>query len=580
VAGVILSAACVILSATCVILSAACVILSAAKDLLLIRGHAEAGCLHGMRPLAVALLLLASSAQAQVVEVRLREESTKQPVSGAVVTLVQDSTSVVRALSNEDGRAAMRAGPGTYRIKINRIGFLVTLTEPFTLGESETVRRDIALASLRIVLPEQVVRGETQCDAQTREGELAGALWEQIRTALTANVLTQSQWAVPLRVQEFQRILERDLTVTKEQAVRTRVVRGPPFGSFAPETLAKRGFIFASGGDEYTFAAPDAALLVSTEFVDTHCFKAVSPAGDSVGLAFEPVPRRKETDVKGTLWIDRTTNELRSLDYQYTGLAGTLGRADLGGRLEFQRLRTGAWIVKYWYIRMPRVETPVMGFGSRVVAAAANKQAQVVGYLEQGGRVAPVEGSAAAARAIVRGRVFDSTTAVGLPGAVIRIRGEADSVVSDAEGEFEMAAPPGEQTIVVTHPKLGLVPDSSTRRMTLKAAANPFVDFAVPPVSVFAREFCGATENRSGLVGFAFDKEGSAAEGLDIRVRWNAIGGFREERTRSGPGGLYVFCDLPGGEQLPVRVMRGTVAQHEHPVMLKASEFRWLELKP
>ena len=536
--------------------------------------------LRAAQGLVTALLFLAPCASAQVVEVRLHEEATRQPVSGAVVTLVQDSTSVVRALTNEDGRAAMRAAPGTYRIKINRIGFQVMLTEPFALGVSETVRREIALASLRIVLPEQVVRGETQCNAQTREGELAGALWEQIRTALTANVLTQSQWAVPLRVQEFQRTLERDLTVTKEQAVRTRVVRGPPFGSFAPETLAKRGFIFASGGDEYTFAAPDAALLVSTEFVDTHCFKAVSPAGDSVGLAFEPVPRRRETDVKGTLWMDRATSELRSLDYQYTGLAGPLGRADLGGRLEFQRLRTGAWIVKYWYIRMPRVETPQMGFRARVVSAAANKPPQVVGYIEQGGRVSPVEGSAAATRAIVRGRVFDSTTAVGLPGAVVRIRGEADSVVSDAEGEFEMAAPPGEQTIVVTHPKLGLVPDSSTRRLTLKAAANPFVDFAVPPVSAFVREFCGATENRAGLVGFAFDKEGRAAEGLDIRVRWSAVGGWHEERTRSGPLGLYVFCDLPSEVQLPVRVMRGTVAQHEHPVLLKPAEFRWLELKP
>ncbi len=284
--------------------------------------------------------------------------------------------------------------------------------------------------------------------------------------------------------------------------------------------------------------------------------------------------------MKGTLWIDRASSELRSLAYTYTGLPGVLGRADLGGRLEFQRLRTGAWIVKYWYIRMPKVETPEMGFGARVVAAAANKLPQVVGYIEQGGRVAPVEGSSAAARAIVRGRVFDSTTAVGLPGAVIRIRGEADSVVSDSEGEFEMAAPPGEQVITVTHAKFGLVPDSSTRMMTLKAAGNPFVDFAVPPASTFAREFCGATENRSGLIGFAFDKGGNAIEGLDVRVRWNAIGGWHEERTRSGPLGLYVLCTLPSGEALPIRVMRGAVVQHEHPVMLKANEFTWMDLKP
>ncbi|MEO7456687.1 MAG: carboxypeptidase regulatory-like domain-containing protein [Gemmatimonadaceae bacterium] len=530
--------------------------------------------------LAAALFVAAGSAKAQLVEVRLHEEATKQPVAGAVVTLVRDSASVVRALTNVDGRAAMRTSPGTYRIRINRIGFLATLTEPFAIADGETVRRDLALASLRMVLPELVVRGESQCNAQAKEGELAAALWEQIRTALTANVLTQSQWVVPLRVQEFQRTLDRDLAVMKEQPVRTRVVRGPPFGSFAPETLAKRGFVFTSGGDEVTFAAPDAALLVSSEFVDTHCFRAVAAPGDSVGLAFEPVPRRRETDVKGTLWLDRATSELRSISYSYTGLTGPLAHAELGGRLEFERLRTGAWIVKYWYIRMPKVEAPVMGFGARVVAAAATKPMQVVGYIEQGGRVAPVEGSSAAARALVRGRVFDSTTAVGLPGAVIRIRGEADSVVSDADGEFETTSPTGAQTLVVTHAKFGLVPDSSVRTMTLGTAANPFVDFAVPSVLAFAKAFCGATENRAGLIGFVFDKDGSAAEGLDVRVRWNAIGGWHEERTQSGPGGLYMFCELPSDVSLPVRVMHGASALHEHPVMLRASEYRWLDLRP
>ncbi len=193
-----------------------------------------------MRLAVVALVLLSARAEAQLVEVRLREESSQQPVSGAIVTLVQDSTSVVRALTNEDGRAAMRAAPGSYRIKVNRIGFAVTLTEPFTVADGETVKREVALKSFRIVLPEQVVRGETQCNAQAREGELAAALWEQIRTALTANVLTQSQWAVPLKVQEFQRTLARDLSLQKEQSLRTRVVRGPPFGSFAPETLARK----------------------------------------------------------------------------------------------------------------------------------------------------------------------------------------------------------------------------------------------------------------------------------------------------------------------------------------------------
>ena len=75
--------------------------------------------------------------------------------------------------------------------------------------------------------------------------------------------------------------------------------------------------------------------------------------------------RRGIAEIKGTLWLDRSSSELRLFDYLYTGLAKEVERANPGGRVEFQRLPTGHWIVSRWVIRMPQmvIMRSVQGIG-------------------------------------------------------------------------------------------------------------------------------------------------------------------------------------------------------------------------
>ena len=62
-------------------------------------------------------------------------------------------------------------------------------------------------------------------------------------------------------------------------------------------------------GGDLQYSAPDARVLLSDEFLDTHCFRiAEAQNGDGrIGLAFEPLEDSPLRDIEGVLWIDRST---------------------------------------------------------------------------------------------------------------------------------------------------------------------------------------------------------------------------------------------------------------------------------
>ena len=532
------------------------------------------------RGLAGLMLIAPSIAVAQVVEVHLREGATAAPIAGVVVRLLRDSTEVERALTNAGGRALLRApAPGVYRIRVNRIGFKAILSDTFSLSEHQAVAKELSMTSAPFVLPAVAIQTKSECGAKMSDGPLVAALWEQIATALAANVLTQSQWALPLQVRRFRRDVALSDSVLRELVVASFVVHGPPFGSTDPKMLAKRGFVY-SVNDDVIFSAPDAALLLSDEFVAGHCFSAVPGADGSVGLKFDPVPRRKFPDVRGTLWLNRQTSELQYLQYSYTGLQDELASRDLGGRIDFRRLPTGAWIVSYWHIRMPIVNVvPEEHHFVGLRPVVRPEMRSIASFVEEGGRVdIATETDAKAATSLVTGRIFDSTTSSGLSGAVVRIMGQPDSVFTDSIGQFRISVPiGGSQTLVATHPKLGLVADSSTRDVHLSLGDSTMIELAVPPTARLVKEFCGATDtNGAGLIGLAFGSDGAPAEGLDIRVTREVAPGkaVEEERAESGPKGTFVVCDLPTSDRPWRSTRRGrTSPSSEQPIRLEPGDF-------
>jgi hypothetical protein len=516
-------------------------------------------------------------------ELRLREDSTLAPVTGAIVRLIGPAGVAAQGLSDAFGRLTLRApGPGIYRIRVDRIGMSGILTESYILAAGQTYQRELRLGARRTELPPLVVEGRSACSAQGRGGPLASALWEEVRKALTANVLT-AESGLPLHQREFVREVDPRRQPLREWVVVSRLIRGQPFGSLAAPDLVRNGFV-QEVGDSALFAAPDAGTLLSDAFVATHCFRAVPGPEGLLGLAFEPVRGRRVPDVAGTLWVRRETAELLALEYSYTGLTGLLRRAALGGRIEYERLASGAWIVGYWHVRMPRIAFDLTHLG------AGRPPAVLAGYLDKGGRArVALDTLGRVDRAVLLGAIHDSTTGRGLAGAFVTVLGTADSVLTDAQGRFELAvAAAGDQRVIARHPKLGLLGEATSKVVLLSLGDTARVAFGVPSPATFVALLCkdNTKSGTVGIVGTAWTSAGHPAARREVRAVRQTVRGPIPATTapgggksRSSPAGLFGLCGIPEETEISLILgAEGASAAAELPVRL-AREPRWVELR-
>jgi hypothetical protein len=522
------------------------------------------------------------SAYAQTVTVSLREEISGVAIAGAIVRLLGDDGVVGQGLTNEQGRLTLRAPTaGSYRLKIDRIGASGLVTALLALAVGPPLRYDLAMPPRRTELPPLVRTGRSICrGGESGQGTLAAVLWEEIQKALTANRLTDEQASIPVHLRRFSREVDLKGRTQREWITASTLVRGQPFAVLSPSVLADSGFVQARG-DSALFAAPDAKALLSDQFVELHCFRAVSGANGTVGLAFEPIPGRAVVDVGGTLWVNRSSAELQSLDFEYRGLPGDLARAKLGGRVEFQRLITGSWIVSYWHVRAP---DQVVRLG-RVSTGRWHPLPRLAGYRDRGGRAElAVDTLGRVNRALLMGEVHDSMASAGLADVIVQVSGVPDSVLTDAAGRFVLAvAASGDQMVTVRHPRLGHLGSPTSLSVLLSVGDTSKVDFVNWSLTTVVRQLCGpAARGHSGVVGVALGQRGEPVEGLKLWMKWRIMAGSgtREELRTTGPRGIFAFCDLPAGRTLWIRTrdqVRGAVWWTS--VTIPAATFQWLELK-
>ncbi len=205
------------------------------------------------------------------------------------------------------------------------------------------------------------IRAEVGERCQRRPGSsLATArLWEEARKALEVARWAEQQQTLRFLVVEHERILDAaslGVLDSSERGRRTYAAESP-YQSIAAERLDRLGYVQREQDEEWSFYAPDAEVLLSESFLDNHCFRLVPPEEAEpglVGLSIEPVPERTLPDIEGVLWIDEGTAEVRRLDFTYVNLPFAQSRwPQVGGRVEFERLATGIWVVRRWYLRMP-----------------------------------------------------------------------------------------------------------------------------------------------------------------------------------------------------------------------------------
>ncbi len=327
-----------------------------------------------LRSLVVVAACSALSGELAAQELRgtVRMEGVDAPVAGVIIEATDPTTRARVATTLTDARGYFilkLPAPATIALRGLRIGHRPTSFGTFTLAADEVRIERFSLSGGIVALERVHVIGRTVC-GRRRAGDLqVFTLLEEARKAILSTQLRSAEgelsaiWTLHTQTHSLRGQPIGDPVVRLHRSSTDR-----PFRSIPPDSLAKVGY-FEAVDDGYVFYAPDADVLLSEAFVEEHCFQATPWTRDDrdwVGIGFRPAgSRRGIVGIQGTLWIDRLSAELQSLEYDYVNLPSFLRTSFAGGEVGFLRLETGAWLVSHWEIRMPRLEYHQVASGLR-----------------------------------------------------------------------------------------------------------------------------------------------------------------------------------------------------------------------
>jgi len=515
-------------------------------------------------------LVLSSAARAQSVR-GVVVDAGERPVSGVVVLLVDSASAVAaRSLSDERGEFRLSASrAGTYRLRTLRIGFRPVVSGPIAIAAGEQVTRRLVLNGLPIALDTIRVVDRSVCRAFTDSGAATYSVWEQIRTALTAAQLTAASRAIAVTTIARERtvgarpgvnegmVLEQSATLQTGYATQ-------PWRAVGRDTLRRLGYVITLADNSIVYYAPDLDVLLSSMFVEDHCFRVVRDRGhaDQIGIAFEPVPdRRRVPEIRGTLWVDRASSELRGLEFRYANLSRD--QEDVaGGDLDFVRMRDGTWAISRWDIRMPIME--------QVVVPNHASEIRIARIQTTGGQLALARrGNDTLWKArplVLSGTVIDSSSGDGVAGASVRLMGTGLEATSDARGRFTIpGVVPGRYQIEVRTPSLDSANTSRTWPLSF-TDADARIDLRVPNGQQLAATICGAGRGPlapgSGIVvGRARVRgESGAPRNLVVVAEWSPAtrsasdtSPMRRLAVHGTADGSFRLCGVPLSTALTLR---------------------------
>src|SRR5690349_21242984 len=222
------------------------------------------------RALLLAVAAMPAVARGQSVRGTVMGSGTT-PVAGVMVVLVDSaSQTVTSALSDDRGSFFVRAAkPGTYRLRTLRIGFRATITPAFALATGQDVTRQLDVEEIKFRLDTVRVTGRNACRQATDSAVATFAVWEQVRTVLTAVQLTAQESEITSTIIAYERRLDRTSRRVQEQTgtLNTALVT-EPWNSRPAAQLHDAGYVENSGADGATFYAPGIDVLLSKEFVE------------------------------------------------------------------------------------------------------------------------------------------------------------------------------------------------------------------------------------------------------------------------------------------------------------------------
>ncbi len=493
--------------------------------------------------------------------------------AGAIVTATgANGGAPAQALTNANGEYTLRLpGAGSYTLTILRIGFRPMLVPPFDVAANETQTRSIVLRTDPVRLAQVNVTGSTECRVKPDSGLAVAQAWNEARHALLALQLVTNDAPLVVDKVEYSRRLDATGRFIRDQTVHmSQNPTNHAYISLPADVLAARGYAIDTA-DSTVYFAPDASVLLSESFAETHCLRLVAaPAGHEqlIGVGFEPVRTRAGVhDIIGTFWIDATTAELRSLAFHYTGVPDFSPPLDASGSVEFLRMPDGQWLVSRW-----RIHTPIFGVQRSASRLDANPVTGVRSVQEVGGQVDRVT-----RHGTLLYRAVGDTMSVQLlsddvlaktAGATLKLVGTEYSAKADDRGLVTLTPViDGEYTARVSTAltdSLGLDPVEHTIYVLSSARPDTII---LPKAREIIRTVCPLDSLRLGggiLRGTVRDEHGRPLKQAAVTVTWkesivtNATGFGWRDRTRgilTNDSGGWQMCGVPTNWNLVVKVV-------------------------
>jgi hypothetical protein len=520
------------------------------------------------KPCLAALLVAASATSLAAQTIRGSVVGDAQrPVSGVVVALVDTAHKEVgRALTGADGEYRLTApGPGTYRVRTLRIGYQSVLTPPIVLAAGDDVTRQLAVSTLAFTLDTVRAIGRNSCSVVAGDStSTVAAIWDQVRSALIATQLSLSRNLIYATSISYQRMLDARSRHVGSQSVnvRTEFAR-QPWTSLSPDSLRKSGYVFTTRDNARMYYAPDLAVLLSDAFTEDHCFRIARASDDrQLGIDFEPTPERgSTTEIRGTLWLDRATNELQRLEYRYANRIRDDEERVAGGEVGFARLRNGLWAIANWNIRMPvPVAVPVYSGSYRV----SRYDLRLDSVKVTGGELVLATTTGMGRDTIwmrpamiMRGTVLDSSSGSPVRRASVSLAGTTQSAVTDDAGRFSVPnVLPGSYTLNVTTPSLDSL-NAVSEHQVMVVDSSTSLTVRVPTARMVAAGMCApASAGALGdgiLTGRVLGRDSTPAADASVAAVWNEVsvggalvaGRSRQASIRTDARGLFRLCGLP-----------------------------------
>lgn len=453
-------------------------------------------------------------------------------------------------------------GPGSFRIRVERMGFHPTVSETVELTAGSRATVTVELPSRPLDLRSAPVVSST-CTPNVGGSDRLSLAWEAVGTAMAMALWNEDRGELLLDAELHRRQLEADASTVvraEQPEVRSGVSRlGPAVDA---EDLLSRGFIREDEDGSVLYFPPTPAVLSSPRFLRTHCVRLQGPPDAALlGVAFEPRESSGEVrpDVAGVLWIAADSGRPVLLEFAYRNVDPQVVPASAGGRSSFAEMPDGSWVTVETWLRMPLL---------RVFAEGDDERWQVFGLREERVRLLTARNALETwaitpSTGALQGRVLFSEGGEPLGGADVRLVGTPWQTRTDDEGRFRFEGLlDGAYRVSTAHPRFDDLPlGPNVPVVAITPDETTHVILAPPSPDEAAVQLCPVGDGTQGSVIVTGQVRDSLTDeplvGLPLQIRFldprREGRPYHEARVSTGPGGFYLYCDAPRGQTVRIR---------------------------